>query len=107
MSERGESVESFDGYLLDVACVRKYPPEELIERARRHTRACALEGHCVESGYAIISNSGVITLLDSAATTLVVRALLESEQLQGIKCRITRSNEAGNVPRTTDVEILY
>lgn len=99
-------MESIDGYLLDIACVRKYPPTELLERARKHTRECALEGHCIESGYAIVSDKGGITLLDSAATAYVVRALLESDLSTDIRCRVTRTSQPGESPQTTGVEIV-
>jgi hypothetical protein len=46
MPERTETIE---GFVVDIACLRKYPRSEWNERAHGHTRTCALMGHCVES----------------------------------------------------------
>ena len=45
--------EILEGDVVDIICLRKYPADEYAERARKHTRACALKGHCIESGYAL------------------------------------------------------
>lgn len=44
--------------MVDVACVRKYPRNELLGRARAHSKECALMGHCVESGYGQVRDDG-------------------------------------------------
>lgn len=44
--------ETLEGYVVDIACLRKWPRAEWASRAARHSRGCSLEGHCLESGYA-------------------------------------------------------
>lgn len=67
-----EHIETLDGDVVDIACVRKYARSSLAERAREHTRECALMGHCVESGYALVAVNGQVALLDSEATPIVL-----------------------------------
>ena len=86
MSEHAETLE---GYVVDIACLRKYPRAEWDARARVHTRQCALMGHCVESGYGLVSD-GTVALLDHDATPFVVDALHQSTQNAGIRLRVTR-----------------
>jgi hypothetical protein len=85
-----EQREIFEGYLLDVACARKYPRLEMLERAAAHTRDCALMGHCIESGYVVVGQDGRIQPLDTAATLSVVDAVREGESGKDIKLRVVR-----------------
>jgi hypothetical protein len=78
------------GYVVDLACLRKYPRDEWLERARAHTRNCALMGHCVESGYGLVDERGGLAILDSGATQLVVDALRSSPRSEGITLLATR-----------------
>ena len=56
MSEQnGGKREVLEGYVVDQACLRKYPQDELLERSRVHTTECALMGHCMESGYGLVN----------------------------------------------------
>lgn len=95
--------EILEGYVVDLACVRKYPRHELAERARVHTMDCATMGHCVESGYGLVDEMGRLALLDPTATLLVIDILLTSARDQGIKLRATRE-QRGEEMRTTQVE---
>ena len=92
MSER-DDIEILDGYVVDVACLRKYPQNERLARARVHTRNCALMGHCLESGYGLVSDDGHLALLDTEATPHVVDALKQIEHERGIKLRVTRQKD--------------
>ena len=96
--------ETLEGYLVDIACLRKYPRAEWTERARAHTRQCALMGHCVESGYGLVHASGVV-LLDHDATPLVVEALRRSPHDAGVRLRVTRRIHEGEM-RTQSAEEL-
>lgn len=69
--------ETLDGYMVDIARVRKYPQDELLKRARAHTWACSLEGHCVESRYRLVAKDGQASLLDAETTPKVVEAVRE------------------------------
>lgn len=99
MSER----ETLEGYVVDLACIRKYPRDELLERARAHTKECALMGHCVESGYALVGEDGRPLLLEPASTPLVVDAIQRSERDHGIRLRATREMQEEEM-RTTRVD---
>lgn len=60
--------ETVEGYVIDIACLRKYPSSQWLERARVHTRQCAMMGHCVESGYALVDEGGAALLGDEATS---------------------------------------
>lgn len=55
--------ETLNGYVIDVGCIRKNARDELLEKARTHSRECALMGHCVESGYGIVTESQVYDIV--------------------------------------------
>lgn len=95
--------ETLEGYVVDLACLRKYPQDELAERARSHTKACALMGHCLESGYGLVDEDGRVALLDMRATPLIFDALRETRQERGIKLRAVREM-AEKEMRTVRVE---
>jgi hypothetical protein len=97
-----KTLETAQGYVVDIACLRKYPREELLARARAHTRECALMGHCVESGYGLVDNDGRMTLLEAAATPQVVSALERSGRERGIQLRAERERD-GEALRTRRV----
>ncbi|GAA5512379.1 hypothetical protein Dcar01_01093 [Deinococcus carri] len=95
--------ETLEGYVVDLICLRRYRQDELLERAREHTRACALKGHCVESGYGLVGNDGRLSLLDPDATPQIVGAAQHSEREQGLRVRVTRERQDGEM-HTTRVE---
>ena len=97
--------EVFEGHVVDVACVRKYPRSELAGRAREHTRECVLMGHCIESGYALVSEDGGLLLLDDDATLRVVDAVRKAAHDRGIRLRARRTFREGKM-HTTDVEVV-
>lgn len=95
--------EALEGYVVDLICLRRFPRDELLERARAHTRACALDGHCIESGYGLVGEDGRLSLLDPAATPQVVTAVQESPRSHGIRVRVTREQQ-GEEMHTARVE---
>lgn len=97
------SVETIEGYLMDVACIRKHRRDRLAEAAQAHTRECALMGHCVESGYGLVDEGGRLTILDTEATPSVVDAVEATDREQGIRLRVEREEEDGEM-RTIHVE---
>ena len=99
----GDQPETLEGYVVDLACVRKYPQSELAGRARAHTKAYALMGHCVESGYGLVGDDGRVSALDPAATPHVVRAVGASPRDRGIRLRAERERQ-GEAMHTTRVE---
>lgn len=54
--------EVHQGFVMDVACPRKAPADELLGRASAHTTACALMGHCIESGFVLVGGDGPVQL---------------------------------------------
>ena len=97
MAERNERREALEGFVVDLMCLRKYPQDELLERAREHTKRCALMGHCVESGYGLVDEEGRLFLLEPAATPRVVDAIRGSERDYGLRLRATREMQDGEM----------
>ncbi|WP_433631763.1 hypothetical protein [Halomicrococcus sp. NG-SE-24] len=97
--------ETLEGYVIDGGCIRKNGREELLEKAREHTRECALMGHCIESGYGVVTEGDRLTMLDPEATPKVVDVVQESDTQEGIRLRVTRERGDGQM-ETTDVEEL-
>ncbi|MFC7139960.1 hypothetical protein ACFQMA_08950 [Halosimplex aquaticum] len=94
--------ETVEGYVMDAGCIRKNARDELLENARSHTRDCALMGHCVESGYGIVTEDDRVTMLDPEATPAVVNVVEASGRDKGIRLRVTRE-ERDSAMETTDV----
>lgn len=88
---------------MDVGCIRKNARDELVEKARTHTRECALMGHCIESGYGIVTEDDCLTVLDPEATRRVVDVVERTTTQEGIRLRVNRENQDGQMT-TTDVE---
>jgi hypothetical protein len=97
--------ETLEGYVVDIACLRKYPHNDLPQRARRHTRECALIGHGVESGYGLVGDDGRLVLLDPAATLRVLDVLRRDDCPQELKLQVRREKQ-GEDMQTTAVEVL-
>lgn len=95
--------ETIDGYVVDLACIRRYPVAEWIERGRRHTKECALMGHCIESGYGLVKEDGQVVPLDAEATPMVVAAIRRCKGESGIRVRAIRESE-GSEMKTRSVE---
>jgi hypothetical protein len=97
------TTETHDGYIIDVGCIRKNAREELLSKARTHTRDCALMGHCVESGYGIVTENDRLIVLDAEATPQVVDVVEASDTAEGIRLHIQREEHDGAM-ETVDVE---
>lgn len=95
--------EMLEGYVVDIACLRKWLHRNVPEKARAHTRQCSLEGHCLESGFGLVDEAGNIALLDPEATPRIAEAVKQSSRDQGIRLRVEReSRDSRGV--TTKVE---
>lgn len=103
MGQDDSRTETLQGYVVDIACLRKYPREELGNRARSHTKRCALMGHCVERGYGLVSEDGRVALLEATATPQIVDAIERSRRTDGIQLRVTRESD-GPEMRTAAVD---
>ena len=83
--------ERVAGYVVDIACLRKYPSDELVDKARAHTRECLLMGHCIDSGYGLVTPEGEVTLLNTGATAEVVAAVKASRRESGLSLVVDRT----------------
>lgn len=99
------ATETLDGFVVDLICLRKYPADEYAERARRHTQACALQGHCVESGFGLVSDDGRVALIDPHATPLVVGAVGASGREAGVRLLARREERDGEMVTVSVDEI--
>ena len=95
--------EVLEGYVVDQACLRKYPQDELLVRGRVHTTKCALMGHCIESGYGLVDEAGRPLLLEPSSTTQVVGALRNTKKETGVRLRVSRQMQDEEM-RTIRVE---
>ncbi|WP_227356060.1 hypothetical protein [Haladaptatus salinisoli] len=100
-----EQTETTEGYLMDGGCIRKNARDELLEKARTHTRECALMGHCIESGYGIVSEDDRLVMLDPEATRKVVDIVEATDTEEGIRLRVAREKQDGQMETTTVEEI--
>lgn len=100
------SEEILEGYVVDIACLRKYPRAELAARARGHSRECGMMGHCIESGFALVDEAGGVALLDPAATPKVVSALEATDREKGIRMRATRRPDQDGHMETDRLDLL-
>ena len=87
--------EILEGYVIDIACVRKNSRDELLEAAKSHTKACALTGHCIESGYGIVTEGDRLALLDPEATRRIVDYIEQTEIERGHRVRVARAERDG------------
>jgi hypothetical protein len=102
MSDRTETLE---GYVVDIICLRKYPRNELLDRAKVHTRKCSLAGHCAESGFGLVDDNGQVSLLDPQATPQLLDVVRDSSHDSGIKLQVTREMQDGDMKTTAVKEI--
>lgn len=93
------------GYVMDIACVRKAPPDALVDLASAHTTECALMGHCIESGFALIDSDARLHLLEPAATADVVRELRRSRVEEGLQLEVVRERDSHEM-RTIDLRAV-
>lgn len=98
-----QAAETLQGYVVDIACLRKYPKQALVEKASSHTRNCSLVGHCAESGFGLVTDEGYTTLLDARATPKVLETIRQSGLERGIQLQVQRTLEEGEM-KTIDVK---
>lgn len=101
----GEHTETTEGYLMDGGCIRKNARDEVLEKARTHTQDCALMGHCIESGYGIVTEDDRLVMLDPEATRKVVDIVEATDTEEGIRLRVAREKQDGQMETTTVEEI--
>ncbi|MDG5778448.1 hypothetical protein VB773_02485 [Haloarculaceae archaeon H-GB2-1] len=97
--------ETVEGYVIDVGCIRQNARDDLLAKARQHESSCALMGHCVESGYGIVTEDDRVTVLDSEATPRVVDVIEDSDTTVGIRLRVERVERDGSMETTAVEEV--
>lgn len=97
--------ETLEGYIVDIACLRRYPRTAWAEKARSHTKRCSLEGHCLESGFGLVGEDGRVALLESGATPKVVSLLDRSARDHGIRAQVVREQHGGNMVTVSVEEV--
>lgn len=90
-----DTAEIIEGYVVDAGCLRGYRRDETLQRAREHRRDCLLMGHCIESGYAVVSEDDRVTVLDSEATHRVLEIARTTSNTAGVKVRVKRTRREG------------
>lgn len=98
--------ETLEGYVVDIACLRTAPSYGLEEMAEEHTTACALMGHCIESGYGLVRKDGSMTLLDPKATPHVVWALTQASTERGAWLRVERQQNGDKMETVSALEVV-
>lgn len=92
--------ETLEGYMVDIACARKYPRNQLLERVLKHPHNSLTMAHCVESGYALVGDDGQLSLLDAAATPMVLTVTRGMSAKKGIRLRVFRKMKDGEMKTT-------
>lgn len=86
---------------LPLALVPRAVIGDSLERAKKHTKACLLMGHCVEIGYGLVDDEGDLALLDTEATQRVLSAVHASHSENGIRIAVERElNDDEMIART-------
>jgi hypothetical protein len=96
------------GYLVDKMCatgMAKKSPEEAMAKAAKHTKSCALEESCVESGYGLISE-GKWYKFDDAGDKQALAWLKKTDKKNELMVEVTGTHEGDifNVISLKDVK---
>ena len=100
MANQTQRKETLEGYVVDIACLRSMPAAKLGEQAIEHTTACALMGHCIESGYGLIDEENKMVLLNSEATPRIVDLLKKTDTEKGVRLKVEREEKEGKMKTT-------
>ena len=97
--------ERITGYVVDLLCARSWSVDEFWEKARKHTRECALKGAAIESGYALVQDDQTAVMLDPEATPLIIDAISLSNIEIGIRLKVERETVEGKMRTVLVAEI--
>ena len=100
MANQTQRKETLEGYVVDIACLRTMPASRLSEKAKEHTTACALMGHCIESGYGLIDEENKMVLLDAVATPRIIALLKKTDTEKGVWLSVDREAKEGKMETT-------
>jgi hypothetical protein len=96
------------GYLVDKMCatgMAKKSPEEAMAKAAKHTKSCALEESCVESGFGLISE-GKWYKFDDAGDKQALAWLKKTDKKNELMVEVTGTHDGDifNVVSLKDVK---
>ena len=99
---------SMKGYLVDKMCatgMAKKAPEEAMAKAAKHTKSCALEESCMESGFGLISE-GKWYKFDDAGDKLAIAWLKKTDKKNDlmVEVRGTHDGDVLNVASLKEVK---
>ena len=99
------AVKSMKGYLVDQMCAKnmvKKGPEEAMMKAAKHTKSCALDESCEESGYGLISE-GKWFKFDDKGNKQAVALLNKTERKNDIMVEV-KGNHDGETFNVTSIK---
>jgi hypothetical protein len=86
---------SMKGYLVDKMCatgMAKKAPEEAMAKAAKHTKSCALEESCMESGFGLISE-GKWYKFDDAGDKLALAWLKKTDKKNDLMVEVSGTHD--------------
>ena len=93
------------GYLVDKMCavgMAKKAPDEAMAKAAKHTKSCALEESCQESGYGLISD-GIWYKFDDNGDKQALALLQKTEKKNDIMVAVTGTHD-GDIFKVTSIK---
>ena len=93
------------GYLVDKMCavgMAKKAPDEAMAKAEKHTKSCALEESCQESGFGLMS-AGVWYKFDDNGDKQALALLNKTDKTSGIMVAVTGVHD-GDVFKVTSIK---
>jgi hypothetical protein len=93
------------GYLVDKMCatgMAKKAPEEAMAKAAKHTKSCALEESCMESGFGLMSE-GKWYKFDDAGDKKALAWLKKTEKKNELMVAVTGTHD-GDIFKVTSIK---
>ncbi len=97
--EQAPAAHSMKGYLVDQMCGKKMPkagPEKAMEKARKHTRDCALMDDCAASGYGLVSG-GKFYPFDEAGSKQAAEYLKNTKKKSALEVEVVGTMNGDNI----------
>ena len=93
------------GYLVDKMCatgMAKKAPDEAMAKAEKHTKSCALEESCQESGFGLMS-AGIWYKFDDNGDKQALALLKKTEKTNAIMVSVTGTHD-GDIFKVTSIK---
>jgi hypothetical protein len=93
------------GYLVDKMCatgMAKKAPEEAMAKAAKHTKSCALEESCMESGFGLMSE-GKWYKFDDAGDKMALAWLKKTDKKNDLMVEVTGTHD-GDIFKLTSLK---